>query len=733
MAWHYASNEPDVATPKICELDKSLQFRGQSAPIRLDQSSTMEEKQAWITCYLTDMLLSYVRDHLQQEERIDYPALYRAIEGFDVPANPKSFLADTRNWIPLSVLRELELQCELISGRKDIAYYAARDYFAPGRRELPSLFEIIVQVLNDVRSAFIFANLWGASQTNYLKLQSFEKQVSNGGLCMLSQFDEHARPTIGAINLLKGFSEGFPRLYPFIQEVQCIEEITQLSLQDVLREFPQYDAITREDCMDIRHRSSEEISAQAKRVVLRSETVSLSKEVLQLAPEAAVVEPQNGQIQVLTNETIAGSRSRESTGSLVYQITRGGVLSHGPLSYALREGQIFGTPYSRFRFVVKATFTDHKEVSPETLRQEVSQLLFEHLKQAKEAHTRIAQISDEKRWLTAENIRLRREVEREYSFAGLIGQSRAMQELFSLVRSLAEIDVTVLIEGETGTGKELIARAIHYNGLRKNKRFVAINCGALSPTLLESELFGHEKGAFTGAMMQKKGIFEVADGGTLFLDEVGEIPASTQVKLLRVLQEGEVQRVGGTDTIKVNVRIIAATNKNLEALTQNGEFRQDLFYRLNVFPVVVPPLRVRIDDIPLLIAHFIEKFNPITKKTVKEISSQALASLMAHSWPGNIRELENAIQRMMIVCKTDRLEVQDVPPQIRGTEAPRSSEAKDLKGISRGSVELVEKRSIMDALSKTGGNVTQAAKILGVSRATLQNKMKLYGLRRPKT
>ena len=331
-----------------------------------------------------------------------------------------------------------------------------------------------------------------------------------------------------------------------------------------------------------------------------------------------------------------------------------------------------------------------------------------------------------------ENIRLRREIEKEYSFAGLIGQSKQMHELFGLIRSIAETDVTVLIQGETGTGKELIARAIHYNSQRKGKKFLAVNCGALASTLLESELFGHEKGAFTGAVGQRKGIFEVADGGTLFLDEVGEIAPATQVKLLRVLQEGEVQRVGGTDSIKVDVRLIAATNQNLEELVQRGAFRQDLYYRLNVFPVFVPPLRARIDDIPALVSHFIEKWKRTAKQTVKEVSSQAMAYLMSYPWPGNVRELENTLQRMMVVSKGGLLDVAELPPSISGRESDSKPEARDLKGISRESAELVEKRAIMDALSQTDGNVTRAAKLLGVSRATLQNKMKTYRLREPK-
>jgi transcriptional regulator with PAS, ATPase and Fis domain len=691
----------------------------------------MEEKSPWITCYLTDMLLSYVRDHLGREAQIDYAALFRGIEGFDTPANPKSFLTDAANWIPLSVLRELQLQCEMISGRKDIGYLAGKDYFTAGKRQLSSLFEVIVQVLNDVRSALIFANIWGASQTNYLKLQSFEKQGPDGGLYMLAQFDDNARPAIGAINLLKGFCEGFPRLYPFIEEVQCIEEISQLRLEDIIKEFPQYLAKNEKDGISVQVRSSKEIIVEARRVLLNSETVPLPQEFAQFS-EAAVLVPRLGQIEVLTKPTRPRETSIESNASSAYQITRPGVLSHGPLTYAVQEGEIFGAPYSRFRVIVKENPVGNKEIPAEELRKEVSKLLFEHLKQAKQAHTRIAQISDEKRRLTAENIRLRREVEREYGFAGLIGQSKPMQDLFALIRAVADTDVSVVILGETGTGKELVARAIHYNSARKNRRFVAVNCGALSLSLLESELFGHEKGAFTGAVGQKRGFFEVANGGTLFLDEVGEIAPGTQVKLLRVLQEGELQRVGGTDTIKVDVRIIAASNQNLEERVAQGAFRQDLYYRLKVFPLTIPPLRERTDDIPLLASHFIDKCSHVTKRAIKEITPDAMALLIGYSWPGNVRELENVIQRMMVVSKGQSLEVQDLPPEMRSEKSHSKMEAKGLKGISRESAELVEKRTILDALSKTGGNVTRAAKTLGISRATLQTKMKLYGLREPK-
>jgi two-component system response regulator HydG len=306
-----------------------------------------------------------------------------------------------------------------------------------------------------------------------------------------------------------------------------------------------------------------------------------------------------------------------------------------------------------------------------------------------------------------------------------------MQELFGVIRSIAETDVSVLIQGETGTGKELIARAIHYNSPRRARRFVAVNCGALAETLLQSELFGHEKGAFTGAEARRKGIFEAADGGTLFLDEIGEISPGTQVKLLRVLQDGEFQRVGGSETIRVNVRILSATNQNVEEMVKSGHFRRDLYYRLNVFPIRVPPLCERREDIPLLLAHFIEHAGRKMQKAVRNVGPEAMSLLIAYAWPGNVRELENVVQRMMVVAKRETLGLEDLPPEIRGAGEAPAHQGTDLRDLARASTELVEKQTILDALDKTDGNVTRAAKAQGISRATLQNKMKAYGLRKP--
>ena len=696
----------------------------------METKQHMEELQPWVTCFFTDILLSNLEDTTRKKKLVDYPSLFRGIEGLESPSDPKAFLRDVHNWVPLTVLTELLAQCEKISGRKDIAYHAARAYFDPQKKQLPSLFEIIAHVLNDVRSVLIYVNLWAAVQTNFLRLQAFEKQDTSSGLYILAQFDEKARPTVGIMQLLQGILEGFPRLYSFIHDVQCIDELTQSRIENILHEFPNYVLMCKGDRLSVYRRGSNEPTVEAIAIPLKTELVSLSQEFMGAIPEALVVGPHDGHISVLSHREETDPQKRNHA-PRAYRIARDGMVSHEGLSYSFETGQIYDAPYSRVRFVWKEGVSPQREVTVANVKNEISRLLFDYLEQMKRNQVRAIQHNIEKKRLRLENIYLRREIEREYSFAGIVGKSTKIQDLLGLVRSIAATDVTVLIQGDTGTGKELIAKAIHYNSPRKTKRFVPVNCGSLTETLLESELFGHEKGSFTGAITERKGIFEFADGGTLFLDEIGEIPPSTQVKLLRVLQEGEFQRVGGTDTIKVNVRTVGATNQNLEELISQGRFRKDLYYRLNVVPVLVPPLCERADDIPLLVSHFIEKRNPQMNQQIRGMSPQAMALIMAYSWPGNIRELDNVIQRMMVVAKGEILDVEDLPPDIRGNEERPRTQTKDLKGMTRESAGLAERKLILDALSKTGGNVTQAARSLGISRVTLQKKMKMYKLRDP--
>ncbi|HKJ04071.1 MAG TPA: sigma-54 dependent transcriptional regulator [Geopsychrobacteraceae bacterium] len=314
----------------------------------------------------------------------------------------------------------------------------------------------------------------------------------------------------------------------------------------------------------------------------------------------------------------------------------------------------------------------------------------------------------------------------ETDLGNLIGSSQTMQELAETLALVAPSDATVLISGESGTGKELVAGAVHHNSLRKEAAFIKVNCAALHENLLESELFGHEKGAYTGATEQRKGRFELADQGTLFLDEIGDMSPTTQAKILRVLQEGEFERLGGTQTIKVDVRLLAATHHDLKQMVDAGHFRQDLFYRLNVVPLHLPPLRERPMDIPALAEHFLNLYADKNRKDIRSFKSEALEALLSYSWPGNIRELENAIERAVILCLEEQIGLPQLPVQVR--QAHSSEEQRPFAVRPGITIKDMEKELILSTLRQTDNNRTQAAKILGVTRQTLQNKLKDYGL-----
>ena len=329
--------------------------------------------------------------------------------------------------------------------------------------------------------------------------------------------------------------------------------------------------------------------------------------------------------------------------------------------------------------------------------------------------------------LMKENQYLREKLSQKYNFNNIIGKNKKMLELFDLIKDIAKTNSTILINGESGTGKELIANAIHFNSDRIKKPFVKVNCGVLAENLLESELFGHMKGSFTGAIRDKLGRFEIANGGTIFLDEIGDISANMQLKLLRVLQEGEFERVGGTETIKVDVRIIAATNRDLAQMMLNGEFRQDLYYRLNVIPLEVPPLRERKDDIPLLISHFLEKFNKQFDKKIEVIEDDAMKCLQNYSWQGNIRELENLIERSVVLNKTGKLIVKDFPHYVVNSEDDLSFEF-DADGSLIDIVDSYEKQIILRALKENNFNKLRTAEKLGIHRSTFMSKLKKFDI-----
>lgn len=321
---------------------------------------------------------------------------------------------------------------------------------------------------------------------------------------------------------------------------------------------------------------------------------------------------------------------------------------------------------------------------------------------------------------------LQKELKSKYQFENIIGQSGVMQDVFRAMEKVVNSNVTVLIQGESGTGKELIARAIHYhNKQRSNHPFVAVNCSALPESLLESELFGHEKGAFTGATNRRIGKFEMAHGGTIFLDEIGLMTPATQAKVLRVLQEKEFERVGGNELIKVDTRVIAATNKNLEEAVKKGEFREDLYYRIAVFPIKLPPLRDRKEDIPLLAAHFLNKYAQREGKELEGITPEALELLMAYHWPGNVRELENAIERAVVLANPPEITAKDLPPQVR---ALGEKKVYELDNTLSSWIEKLEEEALRQALLECEGNISKTAKKLGIGRATIYRKAKKYGL-----
>ncbi len=333
-------------------------------------------------------------------------------------------------------------------------------------------------------------------------------------------------------------------------------------------------------------------------------------------------------------------------------------------------------------------------------------------------------VYEEKQRLVDENARLNNELKDRFRPANIIGNSKTMHTVFDLIAQVSRSDATVLIRGESGTGKELVAHAIHYNSARSNKPFIKVNCAALPETVIESELFGHERGAFTGAVASRKGRFELANGGTIFLDEIGDLTPTIQVKLLRVLQEKEFERVGGNETIRANVRIITATNRNLEDLMEKGIFREDLYYRLNVFPVHIPPLRERKSDIMLLTDYFIEKYSEQNHVNIRRISTPAIDLLMAYHWPGNVRELENCIERAVLLSTDEVIHSHHLPPSLQSAESTDTR----LHSTLPEALDNLERELLLDALKSTKGNMAKAAKLLGITERIMGLRVEKHGI-----
>ena len=375
----------------------------------------------------------------------------------------------------------------------------------------------------------------------------------------------------------------------------------------------------------------------------------------------------------------------------------------------------------------------NKPWEPEDLRI-IMQRAAEHYRLVRENQRLLRELEIANQQLTGENRVLKQEIEKHYHFEQVIGRSPAMLKVIELVKKIIPTDTTVLLQGETGTGKELIARAIHYNGPRQKKLFATQNCAALPDTLLESELFGHKKGAFTDASADKKGLFALADGGTVFLDEIGDTSPAMQQRLLRVLQEGEIRPLGSTATIRVDVRIISASNRDLYAAVRRGEFREDLFYRLNVFPITLPPLRERREDIPLLANHFVRRYAMKMGKRIGGISAEAMTILVRRDYPGNVRELENIIERAVVLADPgDEIKAESLQAEALAPVAWSGAEPVSTSGTPSGTLKettaALEKQLIVQTLEKTKGNISQAANLLGLSRLGLYKKIDRLGVK----
>jgi len=655
-------------------------------------------------------------------DRIDYHRVLRVAEGFDHIHDPKAFLLDPNNWVPHVVLRELIHRSEEASGRKDVTYRAALAYFASSDKREPTLMETIARYLDDVDTAVRCSGLWASAYSNYLRMQAFARPDETHTLYVLVRFLPPVDPQIGNSLLVKGNIEGFSQLYPFVESASCEEQYSQLRLATIIAEFGGAYMLKPEGSR----------SAPTDWLIKEGKT---GRTVATALPFWMEVEPAVGWDG---GQAYAADRpaSRSSEHLRALRIEQPGVLRAGSLEYVLHEGTIYDAPYTRYRFQWRERSTSEAvqrqadSAAGRATKGVISRLLFDHLVGLQTTQRRALGIFIRNRELREENKHLREELYGATETGGLVGKSRPMQDLFGLVRNVAQSDVTVLITGETGTGKEQTARLIHQLSPRRTGRFLAINCGALAENLLESELFGHERGAFTGAVAQKKGKFEQANGGTLFLDEIGEISPAMQVKLLRVLQERELQRVGGHEDIKVDVRIIGATNQDLQALVTERKFRQDLFYRLNVFPLHIPPLRERVEDIPPIAQQVLDRHATAQKKAVKGLTGEALEALIRYRWPGNIRELENAIERAVALAgpKTAMIEPDLLPPSIRETPETISARGFDdlmdrvewpliVQALKNGHgltglIKRIEWALIRRAIKEHAGNKTAAARLL---------------------
>jgi two-component system NtrC family response regulator len=698
----------------------------------------MQAQAAWATGLLSHIVIRYLeKQSPATSHSIPYPRIISAAPGLDRIPDAEIFLKDTNHWIPYPVLNELLRYAEEVTGQKDMAYRAAIDFFSTANERIPSFLEMIAQLLNNMKSMLMSSNFWAEAYTNYLKLQCLEKPRAHNEVIILAKYDSGVTPLLGSHFLIQGNYEGFTRLYEFVKNARCQIEFSQIKLADLAREFGGYRLKESGNSFILTENKTGKTVAEAETVWLSYEQIPAPQEILTAAVDEGVLPVKNGLVEVLSPAYFKPA-SPPKKAVRVLRIRRGGTLQSGRLSFRLDEGQIYDGPYSRYRFFWEELETRPNPLMNQLQLQQISGLLLRHLKELKETQKRLLTFTRSNTQLVKENLQLKEEIKHEIGFGGMIGKSPAMRQLFSLIKTLAVTDSTVLIQGETGTGKELVARLIHYSSLRRQGPFIAINCGALSENLLESELFGHDRGAFTGAVVQKKGKFEVAHGGTIFLDEIGEVSPSMQVKLLRVLQEREFQRVGGNDTIQVDVRVIAATNQDLKRRMTEERFRTDLYYRLCVVPIHLAALRERMEDLPLLADHFMTKHQGRLKKQIAGILPEAIGCLLSYSWPGNVRELENVIERAILLTAPGSSITPDVlPKEVRSKPVSPSvmtsldpegwqvlTESVKQAGSMDPVLRSIEHGLIKRMIQEHGGNKSRAAKALGRTYRWLRKQEK---------
>jgi transcriptional regulator with GAF, ATPase, and Fis domain len=703
--------------------------------------------QPWITCLLSGILIRHLEARYpEQAPKVDLLRVMGAAESFQEIQDARAFLTDTSNWIPHSVFRELVKSCELATGQKDFTYQAALAYYETVKTQSPTLIETIAILLNDVESVFRSVGDWASAYTNYLQLQSFVCPDETQTLHVLSRYLPPVDPGLGNMRLVQGNLEGTAMLDPSVETATSEEAYSQLRLETLVNEFGDaYVMTTKNDRCTVARRSTGEVVITGRTIRLVPTLISIKADRIPAphgSDEQLVVslEPQN-QLSVWTvGEPVRRSEThspKQVDHCTAIRIERGGTLSAGSLSTTIKAGSIYNAPYTHYRLrwtnrppqantAASASRSQHL-----TDRRAFAYQLFTHLKNLQATHRHMLTMFLRNVELAQENIQLKQELSAQQETGGIIGKSAPLLDLLSLIRTIAPSDTTVLVTGETGTGKELAARLIHQLSRRKDRRFVAVNCGALPETLLESELFGHEKGSFTGAIAQKKGKFELAEGGTLFLDEIGDISSAVQVKLLRVLQEREFQRVGGTSDLKANIRLIAATNRDLLAMMEQNQFRRDLFYRLNVIQLYVPALRERPEDIAELAQHFVQRFAEKTGKSIAGLTPDALQLCLAYKWPGNIRELENVMERAVTLAPEGKKWIIPdlLPNNLRSTtESAPSLDLAELvdrvdwsallktletRGSLTGLLNYLEWTITRRAVAEYGGNKSHAAKILG--------------------